>query len=156
MVHCVQSGFCVVFTGIWLMWKRLGCVHTLTMLSPWLRYTFNRYVLNNSHLYCCHLILPAPLYVMCFFSNSVMGRTICRLRTILEEIKINFYLLEIFWTQFSFYPQLKSKTKEKEVEDQTPIEEFVRHALAFCESLYDPYRNWRQRIAGYVWTSTGL
>uniref|UniRef100_A0A8D2QKS5 Neurobeachin-like protein 2 n=1 Tax=Zonotrichia albicollis TaxID=44394 RepID=A0A8D2QKS5_ZONAL len=27
-------------------------------------------------------------------------------------------------------------------------EEFVRHALAFCESLYDPYRNWRQRIAG--------
>uniref|UniRef100_A0A8D2NL23 Neurobeachin-like protein 2 n=12 Tax=Passeriformes TaxID=9126 RepID=A0A8D2NL23_ZONAL len=38
--------------------------------------------------------------------------------------------------------------------DQTPIEEFVRHALAFCESLYDPYRNWRQRIAGYVWTST--
>uniref|UniRef100_A0A8D2NFF9 Neurobeachin-like protein 2 n=1 Tax=Zonotrichia albicollis TaxID=44394 RepID=A0A8D2NFF9_ZONAL len=32
--------------------------------------------------------------------------------------------------------------------DQTPIEEFVRHALAFCESLYDPYRNWRQRIAG--------
>uniref|UniRef100_A0A803YEC6 Neurobeachin-like protein 2 n=1 Tax=Meleagris gallopavo TaxID=9103 RepID=A0A803YEC6_MELGA len=34
--------------------------------------------------------------------------------------------------------------------DQTPIEEFVRHALAFCESLYDPYRNWRQRIAGRI------
>uniref|UniRef100_A0A8C3FXZ2 Neurobeachin like 1 n=1 Tax=Chrysemys picta bellii TaxID=8478 RepID=A0A8C3FXZ2_CHRPI len=32
--------------------------------------------------------------------------------------------------------------------DQSPIEEFVRHALAFCESLYDPYRNWRQQIAG--------
>uniref|UniRef100_A0A8C9EYS9 Neurobeachin like 1 n=1 Tax=Pavo cristatus TaxID=9049 RepID=A0A8C9EYS9_PAVCR len=39
--------------------------------------------------------------------------------------------------------QLKSKTKEKEMADQTPIEEFVRHALVFCESLYDPYRNWR-------------
>uniref|UniRef100_A0A8B9BUL8 Neurobeachin like 1 n=1 Tax=Anser brachyrhynchus TaxID=132585 RepID=A0A8B9BUL8_9AVES len=33
-----------------------------------------------------------------------------------------------------------------EMADQTPIEEFVRHALAFCESLYDPYRNWRQRV----------
>ena len=40
--------------------------------------------------------------------------------------------------------------------DQTPIEEFVRHALAFCESLYDPYRNWRQRIAGYVPARTEL
>uniref|UniRef100_A0A672QFN9 Neurobeachin-like protein 2 n=1 Tax=Sinocyclocheilus grahami TaxID=75366 RepID=A0A672QFN9_SINGR len=26
--------------------------------------------------------------------------------------------------------------------------EFVRHALAFCESLYDPYHNWRHRIHG--------
>ncbi|XP_053138751.1 neurobeachin-like protein 1 isoform X3 [Hemicordylus capensis] len=49
-----------------------------------------------------------------------------------------------------YIQQLKSKTKEKEVADQTPIEEFVRHALAFCESLYDPYRNWRQRVAGRI------
>uniref|UniRef100_A0A8C8SYI5 Neurobeachin like 1 n=1 Tax=Pelusios castaneus TaxID=367368 RepID=A0A8C8SYI5_9SAUR len=30
------------------------------------------------------------------------------------------------------------------------------HALAFCESLYDPYRNWRQQIAGYVWIRESL
>uniref|UniRef100_A0A7N6A220 Neurobeachin-like protein 2 n=1 Tax=Anabas testudineus TaxID=64144 RepID=A0A7N6A220_ANATE len=41
--------------------------------------------------------------------------------------------------------QLKSKTKEKEMADQSQAEEFVRHALAFCESLYDPYHNWRHR-----------
>lgn len=46
---------------------------------------------------------------------------------------------------FRFRPQLKSKTKEKEMADQSQAEEFVRHALAFCESLYDPYRNWRHR-----------
>uniref|UniRef100_A0A671K7B9 Neurobeachin-like protein 2 n=1 Tax=Sinocyclocheilus anshuiensis TaxID=1608454 RepID=A0A671K7B9_9TELE len=28
--------------------------------------------------------------------------------------------------------------------------EFVRHALAFCESLYDPYHNWRHHIHGGV------
>lgn len=33
--------------------------------------------------------------------------------------------------------------------DQSQAEEFVRHALAFCESLYDPYRNWRHRMCGY-------
>lgn len=44
--------------------------------------------------------------------------------------------------------QLKSKTKEKEMVDQSQAEEFVRHALAFCESLYDPYRNWRHRACG--------
>uniref|UniRef100_A0A671YZK5 Neurobeachin-like protein 2 n=1 Tax=Sparus aurata TaxID=8175 RepID=A0A671YZK5_SPAAU len=44
--------------------------------------------------------------------------------------------------------QLKSKTKEKEMVDQSQAEEFVRHALAFCESLYDPYRNWRHRTCG--------
>ncbi len=44
--------------------------------------------------------------------------------------------------------QLKSKTKEKEMADQSQAEEFVRHALAFCESLYDPYRNWRHRTCG--------
>uniref|UniRef100_A0A8C4NXU4 Neurobeachin-like protein 2 n=1 Tax=Dicentrarchus labrax TaxID=13489 RepID=A0A8C4NXU4_DICLA len=32
--------------------------------------------------------------------------------------------------------------------DQSQAEEFVRHALAFCESLYDPYRNWRHRTCG--------
>uniref|UniRef100_A0A2K6FFC6 Neurobeachin like 1 n=1 Tax=Propithecus coquereli TaxID=379532 RepID=A0A2K6FFC6_PROCO len=45
---------------------------------------------------------------------------------------------------------LKSKKKEKEMADQTSIEEFVIHSLAFCESLYDPYRNWRHRISGYI------
>lgn len=44
--------------------------------------------------------------------------------------------------------QLKSKTKEKEMADQSQAEEFVRHALAFCESLYDPYHNWRHRTCG--------
>ena len=34
--------------------------------------------------------------------------------------------------------------------DQTQAEEFVRHSLAFCESLYDPYRNWRHRTCGYT------
>uniref|UniRef100_A0A4W3HXN9 Neurobeachin-like protein 2 n=1 Tax=Callorhinchus milii TaxID=7868 RepID=A0A4W3HXN9_CALMI len=29
-------------------------------------------------------------------------------------------------------------------------EDFARHALTFCESLYDPYRNWRQRAAGII------
>lgn len=57
-------------------------------------------------------------------------------------------LITVITSGFFFFSQLKSKTKEKEMADQTPIEEFVRHALAFCESLYDPYRNWRQRIAG--------
>uniref|UniRef100_A0AAQ5ZZH5 Neurobeachin-like protein 2 n=1 Tax=Amphiprion ocellaris TaxID=80972 RepID=A0AAQ5ZZH5_AMPOC len=39
------------------------------------------------------------------------------------------------------------KTKEKEMADQSQAEEFVRHALAFCESLYDPYHNWRHRTS---------
>lgn len=91
---CTICGFYVVFTGIWLMWKRLGCVHTLTMLSPWLHCTFSRYVVNNSCLDFCH---PAPFYVICSFSNSVMWGAICSLRTILGEIKITFQLLEIFW-----------------------------------------------------------
>lgn len=94
---CTICGFYVVFTGIWLMWKRLGCVHTLTMLSPWLHCTFSRYVVNNSCLDFCHLIPPAPFYVICSFSNSIMWGTICSLRTVLGEIKINFQLLEIFW-----------------------------------------------------------
>uniref|UniRef100_A0A6Q2X5B5 Neurobeachin-like 1 n=1 Tax=Esox lucius TaxID=8010 RepID=A0A6Q2X5B5_ESOLU len=50
----------------------------------------------------------------------------------------------------SYINHLKSKTKEKEMADQTQAEEFVRHALAFCESLYDPYRNWRHRACGYA------
>ncbi|TKC49688.1 hypothetical protein EI555_016858 [Monodon monoceros] len=49
-----------------------------------------------------------------------------------------------------YIQQLKSKKKEKELADQTSIEEFVIHALAFCESLYDPYRNWRHRISGRI------
>ncbi|KAK7926193.1 hypothetical protein WMY93_008503 [Mugilogobius chulae] len=47
-----------------------------------------------------------------------------------------------------YIQQLKSKTKEKEMADQSQAEEFVRHALAFCESLYDPYHNWRHRTNG--------
>ncbi|KAJ7408040.1 neurobeachin like 1 [Willisornis vidua] len=66
-----------------------------------------------------------------------------------EEIGMCSYINHVITMTTLYIQQLKSKTKEKEVEDQTPIEEFVRHALAFCESLYDPYRNWRQRIAGH-------
>ncbi|MEQ2183621.1 hypothetical protein GOODEAATRI_000020, partial [Goodea atripinnis] len=42
---------------------------------------------------------------------------------------------------------LKSRTKEKEMMDHSQAEDFVRHSLAFCESLYDPYRNWRHRTS---------
>uniref|UniRef100_A0A674H6R5 Neurobeachin-like protein 2 n=1 Tax=Taeniopygia guttata TaxID=59729 RepID=A0A674H6R5_TAEGU len=66
-----------------------------------------------------------------------------------EEIGMCSYINHVI-TMTTLYIQ------QKEVEDQTSIEEFVRHALAFCESLYDPYRNWRQRIAGYVWTKEGF
>uniref|UniRef100_A0A8C0F823 Neurobeachin-like protein 2 n=1 Tax=Bubo bubo TaxID=30461 RepID=A0A8C0F823_BUBBB len=73
---------------------------------------------------------------------------LCRNLANVEEIGMCSYINHVITMTTLYIQQLKSKTKEKEVADQTPIEEFVRHALAFCESLYDPYRNWRQRIAG--------
>ncbi|KFW86945.1 Neurobeachin-like 1, partial [Manacus vitellinus] len=74
---------------------------------------------------------------------------LCRNLANVEEIGMCSYINHVITMTTLYIQQLKSKTKEKEVADQTPIEEFVRHALAFCESLYDPYRNWRQRIAGH-------
>ncbi|XP_074884374.1 neurobeachin-like protein 1 isoform X9 [Buteo buteo] len=73
---------------------------------------------------------------------------LCRNLANVEEIGMCSYINHVITMTTLYIQQLKTKTKEKEVADQTPIEEFVRHALAFCESLYDPYRNWRQRIAG--------
>uniref|UniRef100_A0A8D0HDG0 Neurobeachin-like protein 2 n=1 Tax=Sphenodon punctatus TaxID=8508 RepID=A0A8D0HDG0_SPHPU len=75
---------------------------------------------------------------------------LCRNMANVEEIGTCSYINHVITITTLYIQQLKSKTKEKEVADQTPIEEFVRHALAFCESLYDPYRNWRQRIAGRI------
>ncbi|XP_053138750.1 neurobeachin-like protein 1 isoform X2 [Hemicordylus capensis] len=75
---------------------------------------------------------------------------LCRNLANVEEIGTCSYINHVITMTTLYIQQLKSKTKEKEVADQTPIEEFVRHALAFCESLYDPYRNWRQRVAGRI------
>ncbi|KFP64714.1 Neurobeachin-like 1, partial [Cariama cristata] len=74
---------------------------------------------------------------------------LCRNLANVEEIGMCSYVNHVITMTTLYIQQLKSKTKEKEVADQTPIEEFVRHALAFCESLYDPYRNWRHQIAGH-------
>ncbi|XP_036425659.1 neurobeachin-like protein 1 isoform X2 [Colossoma macropomum] len=71
---------------------------------------------------------------------------ICRNLSNVEEIGTCSYINQIITMTTLYIQQLKSKTKEKELADQTQAEEFVRHALAFCESLYDPYRNWRHRI----------
>uniref|UniRef100_A0A8C9EZQ3 Neurobeachin like 1 n=1 Tax=Pavo cristatus TaxID=9049 RepID=A0A8C9EZQ3_PAVCR len=78
---------------------------------------------------------------------------LCRNLANVEEIGMCSYINHVITMTTLYIQQLKSKTKEKEMADQTPIEEFVRHALVFCESLYDPYRNWRQRIAGNPTTS---
>ncbi|XP_029462161.1 neurobeachin-like protein 1 isoform X2 [Rhinatrema bivittatum] len=75
---------------------------------------------------------------------------LCRNLSNVEEIGSCSYIIHIITMTTLYIQQLKSKTKEKEVTDQAPVEEFVRHALAFCESLYDPYRNWRQRAAGRI------
>ncbi|XP_075464697.1 neurobeachin-like protein 1 isoform X2 [Ascaphus truei] len=75
---------------------------------------------------------------------------ICRNLSNVEEIGCCSYIKHVITMTTLYVQQLKSKTKEKEVTDQAPIEEFVRHALAFCESLYDPYRNWRQIVAGRI------
>uniref|UniRef100_A0A8D1SIS5 Cytochrome P450 family 20 subfamily A member 1 n=1 Tax=Sus scrofa TaxID=9823 RepID=A0A8D1SIS5_PIG len=67
-----------------------------------------------------------------------------------EEIGTCSYINHVITMTTLYIQQLKSKKKEKELADQTSIEEFVIHALAFCESLYDPYRNWRHRISGRI------
>ncbi|XP_069471622.1 neurobeachin-like protein 1 isoform X2 [Ambystoma mexicanum] len=73
---------------------------------------------------------------------------VCRNLDNVEEIGSCSYINHVITMTTLYIQQLKSKTKEKEFEDQTPVEDFVRHALAFCESLYDPYRTWRQKAAG--------
>ncbi|XP_044160987.1 neurobeachin-like protein 1 isoform X2 [Bufo gargarizans] len=73
---------------------------------------------------------------------------ICRNLSNVEEIGCCSYINHVITMTTLYVQQLKSKTKEKEVTDQAPIEEFVRHALVFCESLYDPYRNWRYIVSG--------
>uniref|UniRef100_A0A3Q3QH30 Neurobeachin-like protein 2 n=1 Tax=Monopterus albus TaxID=43700 RepID=A0A3Q3QH30_MONAL len=73
---------------------------------------------------------------------------ICRNLPNVEEIGTCSYINHIITMTTLYIQQLKSKTKEKEMADQSQAEEFVRHALAFCESLYDPYRNWRNRACG--------
>ncbi|XP_016095948.1 neurobeachin-like protein 1 [Sinocyclocheilus grahami] len=73
----------------------------------------------------------------------------CRNLSNVEEIGACSYINHIITMTTLHIQQLKSKTKEKELADQTQAEEFVRHALAFCESLYDPYHNWRHRIHGF-------
>ncbi|XP_072228514.1 neurobeachin-like protein 1 isoform X2 [Leuresthes tenuis] len=73
---------------------------------------------------------------------------ICRNLSNVEEIGTCSYINHIITMTTLYIQQLKSKTKEKEMVDQSQAEEFVRHALAFCESLYDPYRNWRHRTCG--------
>ncbi|XP_010890476.3 neurobeachin-like protein 1 isoform X6 [Esox lucius] len=73
---------------------------------------------------------------------------VCRNLSNVEEIGTCSYINHVITMTTLYIQQLKSKTKEKEMADQTQAEEFVRHALAFCESLYDPYRNWRHRACG--------
>ncbi|KAJ0009506.1 hypothetical protein NQD34_001208 [Periophthalmus magnuspinnatus] len=73
---------------------------------------------------------------------------ICRNLSNVEEIGTCSYINHIINMTTLYIQQLKSKTKEKEMVDQSQAEEFVRHALAFCESLYDPYHNWRHRTSG--------
>ncbi|RVE75339.1 hypothetical protein OJAV_G00015710 [Oryzias javanicus] len=73
---------------------------------------------------------------------------VCRNLSNVEEIGTCSYINHIITMTTLYIQQLKSKTKEKEMADQSQAEEFVRHALAFCESLYDPYHNWRHRTCG--------
>ncbi|KAM5229140.1 neurobeachin-like protein 1 isoform 2-T2 [Ctenodactylus gundi] len=75
---------------------------------------------------------------------------LCRNLSNVEEIGTCSYINHVITMTTLYIQQLKSKKKEKEMVDQTPIEEFVIHALAFCESLYDPYRNWRHRSSGRI------
>lgn len=73
---------------------------------------------------------------------------LCRNLSNVEEIGTCSYINHVITMTTLYIQQLKSNKKEKELADQTSVEEFVIHALAFCESLYDPYRNWRHRISG--------
>ncbi|KAL4635789.1 neurobeachin-like protein 1 [Arapaima gigas] len=73
---------------------------------------------------------------------------VCRNLSNVEEIGTCSYINHVITITTLYIQQLKTKTKEKELADQAPAEEFVRHALAFCESLYDPYHNWRHRVCG--------
>uniref|UniRef100_A0A2K6LW53 Neurobeachin like 1 n=1 Tax=Rhinopithecus bieti TaxID=61621 RepID=A0A2K6LW53_RHIBE len=75
---------------------------------------------------------------------------LCRNLSNVEEIGTCSYINYVITMTTLYIQQLKSKKKEKEMADQTSVEEFVIHALAFCESLYDPYRNWRHRISGRI------
>ncbi|XP_063285902.1 neurobeachin-like protein 1 isoform X1 [Pelobates fuscus] len=77
---------------------------------------------------------------------------ICRNLSNVEEIGCCSYINYVITMTTLYVQQLKSKTKEKEMTNQAPIEEFVRHALVFCESLYDPYRNWRHTVTGRIIT----
>ncbi|KAM6152194.1 neurobeachin-like protein 1 isoform 1-T1 [Erethizon dorsatum] len=78
---------------------------------------------------------------------------LCRNLSNVEEIGTCSYINHVITMTTLYIQQLKSKKKEKEMADQTAVEEFVIHALAFCESLYDPYRNWRHRISGRILSS---
>lgn len=78
---------------------------------------------------------------------------LCRNLSNVEEIGTCSYINHVITMTTLYIQQLKSKKKEKEMADETSIEEFVIHALAFCESLYDPYRNWRHRISGRILSS---
>uniref|UniRef100_A0A2I4BEJ2 Neurobeachin-like protein 2 n=1 Tax=Austrofundulus limnaeus TaxID=52670 RepID=A0A2I4BEJ2_AUSLI len=73
---------------------------------------------------------------------------ICRNLSNVEEIGTCSYINHIITMTTLYIQQLKSRTKEKELMDQSQAEDFVRHSLAFCESLYDPYHNWRHRTRG--------
>ncbi|XP_042558754.1 LOW QUALITY PROTEIN: neurobeachin-like protein 1 [Clupea harengus] len=73
---------------------------------------------------------------------------ICRNLSNVEEIGTCSYINHVITMTTLYIQQLKSRTKEKELADQTQAEEFVRLALAFCESLYDPYHNWRRHAQG--------
>nr|XP_023422800.1 LOW QUALITY PROTEIN: neurobeachin-like protein 1 [Cavia porcellus] len=78
---------------------------------------------------------------------------LCRNLSNVEEIGTCSYINHVITMTTLYIQQLKSKKKEKEMADETAVEEFVIHALAFCESLYDPYRNWRHRISGRTLSS---
>ncbi|XP_061658136.1 neurobeachin-like protein 1 isoform X5 [Syngnathoides biaculeatus] len=73
---------------------------------------------------------------------------VCRNLSNVEEIGTCSYINHIIAMTTLYIQQLKSNTKEKELVDQSQAEEFVHHALAFCEGLYDPYCNWRHQICG--------
>ncbi|XP_033620440.1 neurobeachin-like protein 1 isoform X2 [Fukomys damarensis] len=78
---------------------------------------------------------------------------LCRNLSNVEEIGTCSYINHVITMTTLYIQQLKSKKKEKEMVDQTAVEEFVIHALAFCESLYDPYRNWRHTNSGHILSS---